>query len=241
MVEVFAISKMYRIGRERFRQGPAYHREAQEETITKASDCSMSKPEMTLIDHLCCVERERKQLRLLSQCIGFDTTPNESGPRGDLSCFVERLRLHIVSSNLLRERIRLDSHEMGLEEFRNWSLLSTDADVVFVKDKPSGSGGDLILSSGDSRVVTKLCPDCFQGENSTISPLTVGDRKVINSTQKKWMLSDLDLDVQALSYAPLPYTADQKIGGAKGRSIYLLENTLASNLHIPSHDYWGLV
>mmetsp|Transcript_32820 Transcript_32820/g.67159 ORF Transcript_32820/g.67159 Transcript_32820/m.67159 type:complete len:1431 (+) Transcript_32820:87-4379(+) len=202
-----------------------------------SSDGSISKPKTSLIDHLCCVERERNQLRLLSQCIGFDTAPNESGSRGDLSCFVERLRLHIISSNLLRERMQLDSHAMGLEEFRNWSLLYTDADVVFVKDKRSG--GDLILSCGDSRVVTKLCPDCFQGENSTISPLTAGDRKVINNTQKEWMLSDLD--VQAFSYAPLPYTADQKIGSAKGKGIYLLDNAPASNPHIPSHDYWGLV
>ena len=48
-----------------------------------------------------------------------------------------------------------------------------------------------------------------------------------------------DLDVQALSYAPLLYMADQKIGSAKGRGIYLLEKTPASNLHIPSHDYSG--
>jgi len=205
----------------------------------KASDGSISISKTSLIDHLCCVERERKQLLLLSQCIGFDTTPNESGPRGDLSCFRERLRLHIISSNLLRERMQLDSHAMGLEEFRNWSLLYTDADVVVVKDKRSG--GDLILSCGDSRVVTKLCPDCFQGENSTISPLTAVDRRIINETQKNWALSDLD--VQAFSYAPLPYTADQKIGlgSAKGTGIYLLDNAAGSNPHIPSHDYWGLV
>ncbi|KAK1741012.1 putative transmembrane protein 94 [Skeletonema marinoi] len=191
-----------------------------------SSDGSISKPKTSLIDHLCCVERERNQLRLLSQCIGFDTAPNESGSRGDLSCFVERLRLHIISSNLLRERMQLDSHAMGLEEFRNWSLLYTDADVVFVKDKRLESGNQAM-------------PDCFQGENSTISPLTAGDRKVINNTQKEWMLSDLD--VQAFSYAPLPYTADQKIGSAKGKGIYLLDNAPASNPHIPSHDYWGLV
>ena len=203
----------------------------------KSSESGISKAKTSLIDHLCCMERERKQLRLLSQCIGFDTNPNELGPRGDLSCFLERLRLHIISSNLLTERMQLDSHAMGLEEFRNWSLLYTDADVVFVKDKRSG--GDLILTCGDSRVVTKLCPECFQGENSTISPLTAGDRKVINNTQKEWQLSDLD--VQALSYAPLPYTADQKIGSAKGKGIYLLDNAPSSNPHIPSHDYWNLV
>ena len=200
---------------------------------------NISASKTSLIDHICRVERERRQLRLLAQCIGFDTTSNELGPRGDLSCFRERLRLHIISSSLLRERMQLDSHAMGLEEFRNWSLLYTDVDSVFVKDKRSG--GDLILSCGDSRVVTKLCPDCFQGENSTISPLTAVDRKVINDTQKNWMLSDLD--VQAFSYAPLPYTADQKIGhgSAKGSAVYLLDNPAGSNPHIPSHDFWSLV
>ena len=207
--------------------------------INSGSDGSISTTEMTLIDHLCSEGRERKQLCLLSQCIGFDSTPSDLGPRGDLSSFIERLRLHIISSNLLRVRMELDSHAMGLEEFRNWSFLYTDTDVVFVKDKRSG--GDLLLSCGDSRVITKLCPDCFQGENSTISPLTAVDREVINNTQKEWMLSDLD--VQAFSYAPLPYTADQKIGlgSAKGTSIYLLDNTARNNQHIPHHDYWGLV
>lgn len=54
------------------------------------------------------------------------------------------------------------------------------------------------------------------------------------------MLSDMD--VQAFSYAPLPYTADQKIewGGAKGSHIYLLDNA-APNAYTPSHGFWSLV
>ena len=37
-----------------------------------------------------------------------------------------------------------------------------------------------------------------------------------------------DLDVAAFSYAPLPYTSDQKIGWESGRDshIYLLDNTI---------------
>jgi hypothetical protein len=54
------------------------------------------------------------------------------------------------------------------------------------------------------------------------------------------MLSDLD--VQAFSYAPLPFTADQKIewGGANGSHIYLLDNA-SSNASIPSQGFWSLV
>lgn len=131
-----------------------------------------------------------------------------------------------------------DSHALGLEESRNWSRLFTDADTVFVRD--GRSGGDLVLTVGDARLVTQLCPDWWQGENSTISPLTAADRQIINETQKNWMLSDLD--VQAFSYAPLPYTADQKIefGGAKGSHIYLLDNAVP-NSHIPTHGFWSLV
>lgn len=108
--------------------------------------------ETSLIDHICCDERKRKQLRLLAQCIGFETLPNKNGPRGDLSSFHERRRLHILSTNLLRQRMQLDSHALGLEESRNWSRLFTDADTLFVRDKRSG--GDLVLTVGDARVVT---------------------------------------------------------------------------------------
>jgi len=154
----------------------------------KPSTCPLTPAETSLIDHICHDERERKQLRLLAQCIGFDTSP---GSRGDLSCFHERRRLHIVSTDLLRQRIQLNSHALGLEESRNWSRLFTDADTVFVRD--ARSGGDLVLTVGDSRVVTQLCPDWWQGENSTISPLTAADRHIINETQKNWMLSDMDV------------------------------------------------
>ena len=46
----------------------------------------------------------------------------------------------------------------------------------------------------------------------------------------------------AFSYAPLPFTADQKIewGGTKGSHIYLLDNA-TSNASIPSQGFWSLV
>jgi len=199
----------------------------------------LTSTETSLVDHICHDERERKQLRLLAQCIGFDTSPGPGSPRGDLSCFSERRRLHVVSADLLRQRMQLNTHALGLEESRNWSRLFTDADTVFVRD--ARSGGDLVLTVGDSRIVTQLCPDWWQGENSTISPLTAADRHIINETQKNWMLSDMD--VQAFSYAPLPYTADQKIelgGGTRGSHIYLLDNA-TPNAYIPSHGFWSLV
>lgn len=74
--------------------------------------------------------------------------------------------------------------------------------------------------------------------DSTISPLTASDRQVIIDTQNNWMLSDLD--VQAFSYAPLPYTADQKIGsGTDGDHIYLLDN--ANEQTGTTTGFWPLV
>jgi hypothetical protein len=69
--------------------------------------CSLSSVESSLVDHICCDERERKHLKLLAQCIGFETFPNNLGVRGDLSCFHERRRLHILSTNLLRQRMQV--------------------------------------------------------------------------------------------------------------------------------------
>jgi hypothetical protein len=114
--------------------------------------CPLSPVESSLVDHICNDERDRKHLKLLAQCIGFETSPSDLGVRGDLSCFYERRRLHILSTTLLRQRMQLDSHALGLEESRNRSRLFTDADAVFVRDKRSG--GDLVLTVGDSQVVT---------------------------------------------------------------------------------------
>lgn len=45
----------------------------------------------------------------------------------------------------------------------------------------------------------------------------------------------------AFSYAPLPFTADQKIeSGGSNSHIYLLDNA-SPNAYIPSHGFWSLV
>mmetsp|Transcript_31329 Transcript_31329/g.65513 ORF Transcript_31329/g.65513 Transcript_31329/m.65513 type:complete len:1636 (-) Transcript_31329:697-5604(-) len=200
----------------------------------------LCRAEKTLLDHIC-HERQRKQLSSLARCIGFDTHANEFGDRGDLSFFHERRRLHVISTDLLRQRMNLESHSLGLEEGRNWSRLSTDATVVFVHD--SRSGGDFILTVGDASVVTELlCSELWQGENSTISPLTTSDRQVVNETSKNWMLSDLD--VVAFSYAPLPYTADHKIGWGEGQQsqIFLMNNPIENNAPLAAGTgFWSLI
>ena len=68
---------------------------------------SLSTVETSLVDHICCEQKERTHLKLLARCIGFETFPNDHGVRGDLSCFHERRRLHILSTNLLRQRMQV--------------------------------------------------------------------------------------------------------------------------------------
>jgi hypothetical protein len=68
---------------------------------------SLSTLETSLVDHICCGQKERKHLKLLARCIGFETFPNDHGVRGDLSCFHERRRLHVLSTNLLRQRMQV--------------------------------------------------------------------------------------------------------------------------------------
>ena len=99
---------------------------------------------MSLVDHICCCcdERERNHLKLLAQCIGFETTSTfptnidvrGGGGGGDLSCFVERRRLHILSTSLLRQRLQLEWHALGIEEDNCY----TDADAIIVRDRRSG-------------------------------------------------------------------------------------------------------
>ena len=95
---------------------------------------------MSLVDHICCCcdERERNHLNLLAQCIGFETTSTfptnidvRGGGGGDLSCFLEQRRLHILSTSLLRQRLQLEWHALGIEEDNCiWSRLYTDMPML---------------------------------------------------------------------------------------------------------------
>lgn len=158
---------------------------------------------------LICRERNSMQLRSLARCIGFSTKANESGDRGDTSPFTEKHRLHVVNIESLRERLQIDSHERGSEESRWWGLLRADSTSVIVQD--SRSGAYQLLTVGDPKVVTRMCHEAWQGENSTILPLTSHDRSTILETSDSWKLADLD--VEAFSYAPIPHTFESRCTG----------------------------
>lgn len=158
---------------------------------------------------LVCKERNSMQLRSLARCIGFSTKATASGERGDASPFVEKNRLHIVNIASLRDRLKIDSHERGSEESRWWGLLRADSTSVIVQDKRSGAYQ--LLTVGDPKVVTRMCHEAWQGESSTILPLTSYDRSTVLETSDSWKLADLD--VEAFSYAPIPHTFEARCTG----------------------------
>ena len=157
-------------------------------------------------------ERRSNQLRALANCIGFNTESNSYGSRGDISPFKECLRLHVVSNKLVKERLEMDPHERGSEEARWWGLLRPDSTSVIIKD--TRSNAYQLLTAGDPEVVTTLCHEAWQGENSTILPLAAGDRATILETSRSWKLADLD--VSAFSYTPIPHTVEKRLGGGAG-------------------------
>lgn len=170
-----------------------------------------------------CRERRSNQLRALAQCIGFSVEPNSSGDRGDMSPFTEQRRLHIVSGALVKERLEIDAHERSSEQSRWWGYVRPDATSVVVQDNRSKAYQ--ILTVGDPKVVTGLCYEAWQGEISTILPLTPGDRQTILETANDWKLGDLD--VAAFAYSPIPRTVESLIDqdNLGHDSYYLFDGT----------------
>lgn len=177
-------------------------------TLTGMQECKRA-----LVRHVC-AERRSMQLRSLAQCIGFSTKPNRLGANGDISSFEEKHRLFVISSARIKERLEIDSHERDSEESRWWGLLRPDSTSVIVKDERSGSYQ--LLTIGDPRVVTRMCNEAWQGENSTILPLSPHDRAMILETSNGWRLGDLD--VEAFSYAPIPHTFEARCLNSDGIS-----------------------
>lgn len=178
------------------------------QAVSELQECKKS-----LVRHIC-AERRSLQLRSLAQCIGFSTKPNRLGARGDISPFVEKHRLYVISSAKVKERLEIDSHELDSEESRWWGLLRPDSTSVIVQDTRSGSYQ--LLTIGDPRVVTRMCDEAWQGENSTILPLSAHDRAMILETSNGWRLGDLD--VEAFSYAPIPHTFETRCVNSDGIS-----------------------
>ena len=164
----------------------------------------------SLVDHIS-HRHEQSHLMSLANCIGFSTSENSLGKMGDLSPFSPIKHLHFVATRLLHSRLSLDRHAIGLEESRSWGLLKADATSIIIQDHRSKAYQ--LLSVGDARVITDCCTDAWQGENSTISPLSAADRKTVLETSKNWALSDLE--VSAFSYTPVPNTMEERISGAR--------------------------
>lgn len=162
-----------------------------------------------------CRERQSKQLEMLAHCIGFSRHENVNGPKGDISPFDEKLRMHILSSSLIQEKLLLDAHERSSEMSRWWGLLRPDSTSVVVQDKRSTAYQ--LLTIGDPLIVVDLCHEAWQGERSTILPLSTADRQTIIETTNNWKLADLD--VSAFSYSPVPCSLEQRVSLDPGRQV----------------------
>jgi hypothetical protein len=172
--------------------------------------CELDGAESALVK-LLCTERRSYQFRSLAECIGFSTEPNALGSVGDISSFVERLRLHILSNGLFKERLKSDAHERSSGQSRWWGVIRPDSTSVIVEDKRSNAYQ--LLTVGDPLVVTNLCNEAWQGETSTILPLSAQDRNTILETSKNWKLADLD--VAAFGYSPVPRTLESRLSQEK--------------------------
>ena len=184
------------------------------ELQTNLNEQRLQEARDSLVDYIS-FERRSNQLKALANCIGFCSEPNSYGSRGDISSFKECLRLHVISNKLVRERLNMDPHERGSEEARWWGLLRPDSTSVIIKDDRSNAYQ--LLTAGDPEVVTTLCHEAWQGENSTILPLAAADRATLLETSRSWKLADLD--VMAFSYTPIPHTVEKRLGVGSGHSM----------------------
>jgi len=173
---------------------------------------------------LVCHERSSRQLRSLAECIGFSTQENASGKRGDVTPFTERLRLHVLSNQLYKNRLALDTHERSSEQSRWWGLIRADSTSVIIED--SRTKAYQLLTVGDPTIVTTLCNEAWQGEISTILPLAAIDRQTIIDTTNNWKLADLD--VAAFSYTPVPHTLETQVSAELGSHVSILCSCMKS-------------
>jgi hypothetical protein len=204
----------------------------------RSSETEPSTIEEKLVEHIS-VERRRKQFQSLASCIGFKTEPNAFGRKGDLTPFDEVARFQVISSRIFQERLTNDTHALSLEDSRNWGKLRTDSTSVIVQDRRSKAYQ--LLTVGAPRVVTALCQEAWQGENSTILPLSATDRQSILDTSNDWNLADLD--VAAFSYTPLPQTLEASLlresSGATKK--YLLDNPTKDPSRDGVSEEWSMI
>jgi hypothetical protein len=189
--------------------GKLWHTSGERNAAHSEHDSDTLSAATSSLVNLVCTDRGNHPYRTLSECIGFSTDPNSFGDRGDLSPFSERIRLRVLARSLFRERLERDSHQRSSEEARWWGHLRPDATSVVVQDKRSGA--HQLLTVGDPSVVLSLCNEAWQGEISTIIPLSNDTRRTLIETSNSWKLGDLD--VAAFSYSPVSLSLEQKILG----------------------------
>jgi hypothetical protein len=154
----------------------------------------------------------------VASCIGFDVKNAVSGKLSEteLSHFQEKLRIHFIHEALHKSRVDADYHALGLEEARFRGRLVPHVTSVVVQDDRSNAFQ--LLSVGEAELSVNNCSQLWQGETSTIIPMSAFDRKNIMDTAKNWILEDLN--VLAFTYSPVPYAFED--WGEDGGVVYLV-------------------
>ena len=144
-----------------------------------------------------------------------------------------------------------DYHALGLEEARFRGRLVPHVTSVIVQDDRSNAFQ--LLSVGEAELSVNNCSQLWQGETSTIIPMSAFDRKNILDTAKNWILEDLN--VLAFTYSPVPYAFED--WGEDGGVVYLVHreggdsSTPAASMpsrgsandpreNVADDDYWNL-
>lgn len=171
----------------------------------------------SLLSHLSKLPH-RRQLLSMASCIGFDVKNAVSGrfSETELHHFKEKLRIHFIHEALHKSRVDADYHALGLEEARFRGRLVPHVTSVVVQDDRSDAFQ--LLSVGEAELSVNNCSQLWQGETSTIIPMSAFDRKNLLDTAKNWILEDLN--VVAFTYSPVPYAFEDWRG--KEGVVYLV-------------------
>jgi hypothetical protein len=109
----------------------------------------------------------------------------------DLAFFTEKRRLLFIKKMLQQTKMETDYHALGLEEARFRGKLVPHVSSVIFED--SRTKNLQMFSVGEAELAMQNCGQAWQGETSTISPLSVAERRQIVDTAKGWMLEDLSV------------------------------------------------
>ena len=180
-------------------------------TTTDTSTVRSASSAQSLIEYVRQRSPTEDHLEKLARVIGFDMN--------DLGAFREKLRVNLVAPQLSDILHTQDINVLSQRDLWRRGSLQPHLTAVVVED--NRSNGLQLLCKGDPKVAVGGCIDYWDGGN--ISPLTEQDRQAIMDIHQRWTLEDLD--VCALSYAPMPHMAEVLFRVPQRDPMFLMESS----------------